>query len=347
MVDAEAKHDLRRVLYNFTARNENELTIQVGEPVLIEQGDQYGWTFGKRRDGRRGFFPSVYVRARSEVAFSNVYDEAFGSCNAVQESNSRAHEDFWLLSNYFSTLGVGATEAPMSFPDGEAIGLPDNNCEEHRVITGSMQRQPSRSSHALHAAAAEPYSAAALQPSVTHKVWRHQAAASTHRQVEPAATLSELKQDELREAHIESALAWAEVGRAEAQVESAQVNVLISERLNREWAHRLSRIATIASSAVSELLRAEAAAATVAQDAGSHAHAFGSTEGGVITKTSCVEMQQHMEELQAMSERGSAMLGKLAHWVHALECQLRQSIDAGHGCGSCPQSQHLIRTPSM
>jgi len=52
-----------RVLYNYDAENEYELTIRTGEVLLIGQLDDDGWYRGTNANGQYGRFPSNFVEA--------------------------------------------------------------------------------------------------------------------------------------------------------------------------------------------------------------------------------------------------------------------------------------------
>jgi len=51
------------VLYDFSAENDDELTIKEGEELIIESETE-GWFTGTNKDGKTGLFPANYVEER-------------------------------------------------------------------------------------------------------------------------------------------------------------------------------------------------------------------------------------------------------------------------------------------
>ena len=68
---AEAQYDTHVVIADFDGTAENELTINVGEKLLVLQTTSAGWSEGYTSDQRQGWYPSAYakldVMGRSDV----------------------------------------------------------------------------------------------------------------------------------------------------------------------------------------------------------------------------------------------------------------------------------------
>ena len=59
-----------KVLFDYEAQKEDELTIVVGDTIdVLKQGDD-GWWEGKTVDGRLGYFPSTYVEKVESFAYT-------------------------------------------------------------------------------------------------------------------------------------------------------------------------------------------------------------------------------------------------------------------------------------
>ena len=67
------------VLYNFTANNEDELTVSENEDilVLVRECDEEGWVMASKEDGGKGYVPSNYIEVYGSVPReeSNGYGE--------------------------------------------------------------------------------------------------------------------------------------------------------------------------------------------------------------------------------------------------------------------------------
>ena len=61
-IHAHAHHQTLKVLYDYDAAEEGELTLHAGDIVyLLEPEDDQGWCQGKLQDGTVGFFPTGYA----------------------------------------------------------------------------------------------------------------------------------------------------------------------------------------------------------------------------------------------------------------------------------------------
>lgn len=66
---------LAEVMHAFDAESEGELSIAVGDFVVVRQVSQSGWSEGECK-GKAGWFPSAYVKHRNQVPAGKL-DEAF------------------------------------------------------------------------------------------------------------------------------------------------------------------------------------------------------------------------------------------------------------------------------
>lgn len=64
-----------KILYQFEARTEKELSINVGDIVSIEYKLSSGWWLGKNADGKVGLFPSNYGEVVEQGDEDVVYED--------------------------------------------------------------------------------------------------------------------------------------------------------------------------------------------------------------------------------------------------------------------------------
>ncbi|XP_024544961.1 SH3 domain-containing protein 2 isoform X2 [Selaginella moellendorffii] len=69
--DRKSSFFLAEVMHPFEAESEGELTIAVGDYVVVRQVSTTGWSEGECR-GKAGWFPSAYVERRQRVPASKV-----------------------------------------------------------------------------------------------------------------------------------------------------------------------------------------------------------------------------------------------------------------------------------
>ncbi|EFJ32107.1 hypothetical protein SELMODRAFT_169133 [Selaginella moellendorffii] len=72
--DRKSSFFLAEVMHPFEAESEGELTIAVGDYVVVRQVSTTGWSEGECR-GKAGWFPSAYVERRQRVPASKVSND--------------------------------------------------------------------------------------------------------------------------------------------------------------------------------------------------------------------------------------------------------------------------------
>ena len=60
--------DVVKVLYEFAATEESELSIKVGQVLTIYEQDGSGWWYAKNEAGEQGFIPGNYVKSTKGAA---------------------------------------------------------------------------------------------------------------------------------------------------------------------------------------------------------------------------------------------------------------------------------------
>ena len=58
----QAAYDSHIVIADFVGSAENELTIKVGDAIIVLQSTPEGWSEGYTADGRQGWYPSAYAK---------------------------------------------------------------------------------------------------------------------------------------------------------------------------------------------------------------------------------------------------------------------------------------------
>uniref|UniRef100_A0A6U3BYV3 Rho-GAP domain-containing protein n=1 Tax=Paramoeba aestuarina TaxID=180227 RepID=A0A6U3BYV3_9EUKA len=86
---AEApQYDTHVVIADFEGTAENELTIKVGEKLLVLQSTPEGWSEGYTTDQRQGWFPSAYAKL-DPVGRGDVMEEIQAANKTQEESSSQ------------------------------------------------------------------------------------------------------------------------------------------------------------------------------------------------------------------------------------------------------------------
>ncbi|KAJ4703762.1 SH3 domain-containing protein [Melia azedarach] len=67
---------LAEAMHPFTAASEKELSLTVGDYVVVRKVNPSGWSEGECK-GKAGWFPSAYVEKRQRIPMSNVASEAY------------------------------------------------------------------------------------------------------------------------------------------------------------------------------------------------------------------------------------------------------------------------------
>lgn len=67
---------LAEVMHPFDAASEKELSLAVGDYVVVRKVNPSGWSEGECK-GKAGWFPSAYVEKRPRIPSSNVAGEVF------------------------------------------------------------------------------------------------------------------------------------------------------------------------------------------------------------------------------------------------------------------------------
>ncbi|XP_010929395.1 SH3 domain-containing protein 3 [Elaeis guineensis] len=72
----KALYFLAEAMYNFNAASEKELSLVVGDYVVVRQVTASGWSEGECR-GKAGWFPSDYVEKRQNIPPNKVFTRAY------------------------------------------------------------------------------------------------------------------------------------------------------------------------------------------------------------------------------------------------------------------------------
>lgn len=72
----KAVYFLAEAIHPFTAASEKELSLGVGDYVVVRKVSPSGWSEGECK-GKAGWFPSAYVERRQRIPVSNVAAEAY------------------------------------------------------------------------------------------------------------------------------------------------------------------------------------------------------------------------------------------------------------------------------
>ncbi|XP_015063280.1 SH3 domain-containing protein 3 isoform X1 [Solanum pennellii] len=75
-VPEKTKYFLAEAIHSFEAESEKELSLSVGDYVVVRKVTQSGWSEGECQ-GRAGWFPSEYVEKRQRVPTSNGATEVY------------------------------------------------------------------------------------------------------------------------------------------------------------------------------------------------------------------------------------------------------------------------------
>lgn len=73
----KAMYFLAEVIHSFDAEADGELSISVGDYVVVRQVTQTGWSEGESR-GKAGWFPSAYVEKREKAPVSKIGEAGMG-----------------------------------------------------------------------------------------------------------------------------------------------------------------------------------------------------------------------------------------------------------------------------